>query len=329
MLVVFTHPNMTQHLTGEGHPERPTRLRAVLDRLAAPDLEELVEVRSPTPVHRKQLEAVHSLEMISRIEAMRTGGQLDPDTVMSHGSLDAGFLAAGAGIDAIAALDSGEFPAALCAVRPPGHHATATTPMGFCLFNNVAVAAKVLADRGERVLIADFDAHHGNGTQDIFYSDERVLFVSWHQSPLYPDSGFPSELGAGDGVGYTLNVPVRPGTLGDAYQRSLDDLIGDRIAAFDPTWLLISAGFDAHRRDPLTDLGLSSGDFERLTRRLVEVVKPGRTIAFLEGGYDLLALQGCIGAVVPALLGEDAEAEPETFGSPLPESVGQLRSLLG
>jgi acetoin utilization deacetylase AcuC-like enzyme len=147
--------------------------------------------------------------------------------------------------------------------------------------------------------------------------------------PLYPDSGFPSELGAGDGAGYTLNVPVRPGTLGDAYQRSLDDLIGDRIAAFDPTWLLISAGFDAHRRDPLTDLGLSSGDFERLTRRLAEVVKPGRTIAFLEGGYDLLALQGCIGAVVPALLGEDAEAEPETFGSPLPESVGQLRSLLG
>jgi len=186
--------------------------------------------------------------------------------------------------------------------------------MGFCLLNNIAVTAAHLADRGERVLIVDWDAHHGNGTQDIFYNDGRVSYVSLHQWPLYPGTGRLEERGAGDGEGATLNLPMPPGADGDAYRAAIDEVLVPLAAAFAPTWLLLSAGFDGHRADPLTDLNLSAGDYADLTGRVAALVPPGRRIAFLEGGYDLHALATSAGASVAALAGETWLPEPRTVG---------------
>ena len=181
--------------------------------------------------------------------------------------------------------------------------------MGFCLLNNVAVVAMALADAGHRVAIVDVDAHHGNGTQDVFYDDDRVLFVSCHQWPLYPGTGAADEIGTGVGVGTTVNVPVPPGTAGDDYRYAMDALVIPLVERFTPDWLLVSAGFDAHRSDPLTDLGLTSGDYADLMATLVGLVPTGRFVVFLEGGYDLDALADSAGASVAALLGVDHRPE--------------------
>jgi acetoin utilization deacetylase AcuC-like enzyme len=186
--------------------------------------------------------------------------------------------------------------------------------MGFCLFNNVAVTAAALAARGERVLVVDYDAHHGNGTQDIFYADPRVMYVSLHQYPFYPGTGAIDEVGAGAGVGTTVNVPMPAGASGDAYRAAVDEVITPVAERFAPTWLLLSAGFDAHRRDPLTDLGLTSGDYADLTDRLVRLVPPGRRIVFLEGGYDLDGLARSVGATVAAVAGESYRPEEASEG---------------
>jgi acetoin utilization deacetylase AcuC-like enzyme len=188
--------------------------------------------------------------------------------------------------------------------------------MGFCLFNNVAVAAAALADRGERVLIVDYDAHHGNGTQDIFWTDDRVAYVSFHQYPLYPGTGALQEVGGGQGRGTTINFPLPAGSTGDAYRAGLDEVIAPFAASFAPTWLLISAGFDAHRADPITDLGLSAGDYADLTAALLPLAPPGRRLVFLEGGYDLEALASSSAACVAALLGQRRALEPPTSGGP-------------
>ena len=189
------------------------------------------------------------------------------------------------------------------------------------LVNNVAVAAALLADRGERVLIVDYDAHHGNGTQDAFYADPRVMFVSFHQYPLYPGTGALTEQGVGAGAGTTINIPMPAGATGDHYRRTWDDVLTARVEAFAPTWVLVSAGFDAHRFDPITDLGLSSGDYADLTLDIVKVVPPGRRIVFLEGGYDLDALAMSTAAVLRALAGERHHPETPTAGGPGAEAV--------
>jgi acetoin utilization deacetylase AcuC-like enzyme len=317
-VVLETHPQYLAHDSGRGHPERPARLEAVLGGIDAAGIADRVTHASPRPARRDELERVHPPAHLDALEAFcrAGGGHLDADTHASAASWDAALLAAGAGLDAIERLERGEADAAFCAVRPPGHHATGARAMGFCLLNNVAVCAAALADRGERVLIVDWDAHHGNGTQDVFYADPRVLFVSFHQFPLYPGTGRLDETGAGAGEGCTINLPFPPGTTGDVYLAAFDELVHPAAARFGPTWVLVSAGFDSHRADPLTDLGLQAGDFADLTRRVMGLAPPGRRIAFLEGGYDLGALAASAGACVAAFAGVEHRPEPATSGGP-------------
>jgi acetoin utilization deacetylase AcuC-like enzyme len=318
-VLLASHPVFLEHLTGPHHPERPARLDAVSRGLAVPDVAELLTPLEPRPATRVDLERVHPAAYLDRLESMADagGGWIDADTVISRRSAAAAALAAGAGLTAIDALRRGEGRAAFCAVRPPGHHATRSEAMGFCLVSNIAVVAAALADAGERVWILDYDAHHGNGTQAVFYDDPRVLFVSTHQWPLYPGTGRHTETGSGAGEGTTLNVPLPPGTTGDVYLRAFDELIAPAVDRFAPTWLLISAGFDAHRADPLTDLGLSAGDFSALTERALTLVPAGRVLAMLEGGYDAEALGASAAAVVTALAGA-----PRRHGDERPTAGG-------
>ena len=271
MTVLFaTHPAYLEHLTGPGHPERPSRLQAVIAgaqrdgrRRGAHPARAASPRRAPTSSGSTR----RGTSTGSTTVAAAGGGWIDADTRLSAHSAEAARLAAGAGLTAVAALRDGAGTAAFCAVRPPGHHATPTDSMGFCLISNIAVVAAALADAGERVWVLDYDAHHGNGTQAAFIEDPRVLFVSLHQWPLYPGTGRATETGTGAGVGTTMNVPLPPGATGDVYLRAFDEVIAPVVERFAPTWLLISAGFDAHRDDPLTELGLTAGDYPLLTAR--------------------------------------------------------------
>jgi acetoin utilization deacetylase AcuC-like enzyme len=317
-VLFVTHSRYFDHDTGSGHPERPARLRAVLNGAERSGLgDELVWVE-PRPAAVDDLVRVHSrgyVEAVARFCAAG-GGWLDGDTVAHPESYEAALLAAGAGLTAIDRLEAGDGSAAFCAIRPPGHHAEPTQAMGFCLFNNVAVAAAALADRGERVLIVDYDAHHGNGTQDAFFADPRVMYVSMHQFPLYPGTGRLDDVGTGDARGSTVNFPFPAGTTGDAFMAAVDDVVAPLAETWKPTWLLLSAGFDAHRADPLTGLGLSAGDYADLTLRLVELVDAPHRLAFLEGGYDLDALASSTASCLAALGGQRLVPEPVTAGGP-------------
>jgi len=335
MTVLFaTHPAFLRHDTGVGHPERPERLQAVLDGAAAAGLGEALVDLVPRPATRAELEAVHPAAFVDRIEAFcaQGGGHIDGDTVVVAASYEAAVLAAGAGLTAIEALDRGDAGAtsAFCASRPPGHHARVAQAMGFCLFNTVAVAAAALADRGERVLVVDYDVHHGNGTQDIFYGDPRVLYVSFHEWPLYPGTGALDETGAGDGAGMTVNFPLPTGATGDVYRAGIDEVLAPLVADWRPTWLLVSAGFDAHRDDPLSGLSLASGDYADITAALLALVPDRRRIVFLEGGYDLDALSRSTTACLGAMAGIDLRPEPATAGGPgrmVVDAVAKRRAL--
>ncbi len=317
-ILLAAHPQFLLHDTGPGHPERPARLTAVLDGVDAADLRDAVVRFEPEPASWEQIERVHPGRYLLALEEFTAmgGGHIDGDTVVCEDSFAALLRAAGSGIDAVARLDAGQADVAFCAVRPPGHHATPRRAMGFCLVNNVAVTAMALADRGERVLIVDYDAHHGNGTQDVFFRDPRVLYVSLHEYPLYPGTGAIEETGWGDGSGTTVNLPFPAGTTGDVYRRAFDEVVHPLADTWDPTWVLISAGFDAHRRDPLTGLSLSAGDYADMTAELVGLVPSGHCIAFLEGGYDLEALTHSAGATLSALVGGGYRPEAPTSGGP-------------
>lgn len=319
MSVLFvTHERFAHHDAGPGHPEGPGRLTAVRSGMADAGIAEALVPVVAREATRPELERIHPANHLDALEryCASGGGHLDADTRVGSESWGAALLAAGAGPTAIERLDAGDADAAFLAVRPPGHHASASRSMGFCLLNNVAVTAAALADRGERVAVVDYDAHHGNGTQSLFYADARIFYVSLHQWPWYPGTGRFEEVGVGPGLGTTLNLPLAAGTTGDVYRQALDEVVTPAIEAFSPTWMILSAGFDAHRADPLAGLGLTSGDFADLTERLVMLVPPGRRLAFLEGGYDLQALADSAGACVAALAGVRWRPERASTGGP-------------
>ena len=317
-VLYFSDDRCLNHLAGPAHPERPERLVAVERGIVASGMGDALIRLAPQRASIAAVERVHRARYVAALEqfCLTGGGQLDADTAVVPASWDAALLAAGSGLDAIEALRQDKADAAFCAVRPPGHHATPDRAMGFCLFNNVAVAAAALAESGERVLIVDFDVHHGNGTQEMFWAEPNVAYVSLHQWPLYPGSGEVTERGSGPGLGSTLNIPVPAGATGDVYLMAIDELVVPFAEQFGPDWLLLSAGFDAHRADPLAGVMLSAGDFGAVTRRLCTLVPKAKRIAFLEGGYDLAALEMSGAATVAALAGEFYVPERETNGGP-------------
>jgi len=329
VLLVAIDPRFEDHDAGRGHPERPARLRSVLEGLDAGSPRDARRTLEPRRATRTDLERVHTAEYLERLERFCAsgGGRLDADTGASAASWEAALLAAGSGLEAVDALDRGDGDFAFCAVRPPGHHAVADHAMGFCLLNNVAVTAAALRDRGERVLVVDWDAHHGNGTQDIFYADGAVMYVSMHEWPLYPGTGRLDDAGKGAGAGTTVNFPLPAGATGDVYLDAVDSVVEPLVERFAPTWVLVSAGFDAHRADPLTGLGLAAGDYADLTARVMALTPARRLVVFLEGGYDLDALRDSTAATVSTLLGRPERVEPATANGPGRAVVHAARDL--
>jgi acetoin utilization deacetylase AcuC-like enzyme len=305
MMRLYTHPACLLHDPGPGHAERPARLHAVLQALDHDRFAALDRIEAPQAI-REQLQRVHGAAHVREILLGAPPDDmlaLDQDTVMGPGSTEAALRAAGAVVAAVDAVLGGSARRAFCAVRPPGHHATRDQAMGFCLFNNIAVgAAHALVAHGlKRVAIADFDVHHGNGTQAIFEHEPRVLFASSHQSPLYPDSGREDERGVGNIVNGTLS----PGAGSHEFRELWDSVLLPRLHAFKPQLVLVSAGFDAHRNDPLADIRLGQEDYAWITERLAALADAhagGRLVSTLEGGYDLAALAASVSAHVGALI---------------------------
>lgn len=306
------------HDTGPGHPEQPARIRAVAEGVSTHGLRDLLLPLAVREATDSELLAVHDPDHLARVARFCElgGGYLDSDTHVGESSERLARCASGTLLNAVDQLRAGAASGAFVAARPPGHHASEARAMGFCLYNHIAVAAAALRDSGERVLIVDIDAHHGNGTQDIFFEDPDVMYMSWHQSPHYPHSGHVEETGAGAGSGTTLNIPLPAGATGDHYRRSIEDIVAAATGSFAPDWLLISAGFDSHRADPLCDLGLTSGDISEVVADLSQLVSPGRVAALLEGGYDLRAVADCSAALVASLAGVDLQPEAPTSGGP-------------
>lgn len=303
---LITHADCLDHVTPDGHPEQVARLQVVLDALEDPAFMALKRVKAPL-VADDDLLRVHPL---SHVDAIRDVApslgwvSLDADTHMSAGSLSAALRAVGANCRAVDMVLSGEVRNAFAAVRPPGHHAERETPMGFCLFGNIAVAAKYALDHHglKRVAIVDFDVHHGNGTQDLLEDDARVLFISTHQSPLYPGTGAAYETGAHNNV---INLPLPAGTGSAAFRAVIETHVLPALHRFKPEMIFISAGFDAHRADPLAQMMLTTDDFRWVTEKICDAADAlceGRVVSTLEGGYDLSALAASVAAHVGVLM---------------------------
>jgi acetoin utilization deacetylase AcuC-like enzyme len=300
MTLLYTDPRFLDHATGR-HPERPQRLRQIVARLEKSEL--LANCLRPPwqPASRGRIERIHLPQHIDHVidVAARGGGMLDPDTVVSPASPEVAMLAAGAACDAVDRVLRGEDRTALCLIRPPGHHAMANHAMGFCLFNSAAIAARVATDEHalDRVLIIDWDVHHGNATQDTFYADGQVGFFSAHRWPFYPGTGASDETGTGDGLGATRNLPFAFGTPRTEYRSRFTAELEEFASRIRPQLVLISAGFDAHRADPVGSLGLEVEDFQTLTktvRHIAETHAAGRLVSLLEGGYNPPILAECV-----------------------------------
>ena len=302
---LITSDTYQNHNTGDGHPEKIDRVTVVIDNFKKLDNKKLIW-RKPNKFENTFLIKTHTSNYIDQVDKSfpkKGYNFLDGDTVVSPGSKDASKDAVGSIITAIDGVQKKEFKNAFCAVRPPGHHAEKEKAMGFCIYNNVAVGANYLIEKYKynKIAIIDFDVHHGNGTQNIFYDNEKVLFVSTHQYPYYPGSGSEKEKGDFNNV---LNIPLEAGTSAEKYLNAYENVL-NKVREFRPEFLLFSAGFDAHIDDPLAQLQLSSEDFYKITKRTLEISKPfcnGNVVSILEGGYDLKALQESTERHVDALI---------------------------
>jgi acetoin utilization deacetylase AcuC-like enzyme len=302
---LITSDTYQNHNTGDGHPEKIDRVTAIIDNLKRLNNKNLVW-KKPSQFDKSLLEITHNSDYVNFVEKSfpeKGLSFLDGDTVVSPGSKEATSDAVGSIITAIDGIQNNEFKNAFCAVRPPGHHAEKNKAMGFCIYNNVAVGANYLIKKYKlnKIAIIDFDVHHGNGTQDIFYDNEKVLYISTHQFPFYPGSGTEKEKGKYNNI---FNIPLPAGTTSEEYLNAYEFVL-NKIAKFKPEFILLSAGFDAHKDDPLAQFQLESRDFYQITKRTLELSKlycNGKVVSILEGGYDILALQESSEMHVKALL---------------------------
>jgi acetoin utilization deacetylase AcuC-like enzyme len=324
-----------RHGTDIGHPETPQRLVSIYEMLDNPDMVWKfigIDARKAT---QEELERVHSPAYIDAVAATagRSMSMLDPDTVATPETYDIARLAAGGLMNAIDAVVSRKADNAFALVRPPGHHAQEERAAGFCVFNNVAIGARhaMALHKMERILIVDWDLHHGNGTQDIFYGDRKVLYFSTHQFPYYPGTGAMGEMGRGEGLGYTINVPLRPGADDAFYVRIFQDILSPVALAFKPEIILVSAGFDTYFADPLGEMKVTPEGFACLTRILLNLANEcsgGRLVLVLEGGYHIQGLAKCVRSVLRELL-EETRVTEETLLQMAAEADDKAKTLIG
>jgi acetoin utilization deacetylase AcuC-like enzyme len=296
-----------KHFPGQSHPERPERIKVLLELAASLD-GSAFQLLPPRPATRAEIEACHSADHVALVESTSRSNRyaLDGDTITCRDSFGVGLLAVGGFLGLLEAIAAGEFHNGFALVRPPGHHARPNQAMGFCLFNTIAIGAQYLrrTHQARRVLVMDWDVHHGNGTQEMFYADPSVLFISTHQYPYYPGTGAAREVGAGAGEGYTINVPLPAGCADGEYLGVFRDIIVPAVGQFQPDWILVSAGFDAHERDPLGGMGVTEAGFAAMTQamlRLAEKFSQNKIAFLLEGGYDLTALRDSVATVLNEL----------------------------
>jgi acetoin utilization deacetylase AcuC-like enzyme len=296
-----------KHEPGDSHPERPERIQCLLDFAAKLDTQRF-QILPPKPAMRADIESCHDPDYVTLVESTSRANRyaLDGDTITCRDSFGVGLLAVGGLLRLLDSIAEGDAQNGFALVRPPGHHALRNQAMGFCLFNTIAIGAQHLkrTHGAERVLIVDWDVHHGNGTQDAFYDDPSVLFISTHQYPYYPGTGALEETGAKEGEGYTINVPLPAGCADAEYIRVFHDVVVPAAKKFAPEWILVSAGFDAHRRDPLGGMAVTEEGFAAMAEHLLQLAdqySEGKIIFLLEGGYDLAALRNSVGAVLQTM----------------------------
>ena len=336
-LILISSERFAAHLTPPGHPESPERAE-VMDVVAAEWRKRGGEVVAPRAATREQLARVHTAEHLRRIgETAGVAVALDPDTYTSPDTHEVALLSAGAAVDAVDRVIGGKHQRAFALSRPPGHHAERERAMGFCFYNNVAVAAAHARASGmARVAVVDIDVHHGNGTQLIFEADRTVLYISTHQYPYYPGTGAAREIGYGEGAGFTVNLPLEVGATDEDYRVAFEEVVLPVLRQFKPELLFISAGFDAHERDPLGGMRVTTAGFTAMTaalRQIAEDVCGGKLVAVTEGGYDLRALTECLQGAIDVLASEAAPSPLWPTGGPAStrgrEAVTQTRSAVG